>query len=890
MFSKERPISRTLMGFGGGGEDGTNSQDQVPSFRFNNLPVLDQVALTLVATNQARDMLEAIQIIEKNMTLANGKQTLRAGDFNGADSLRSLKQSLPEFKFERSDVQQRKIEVQGETRKYGTIGHAAALRLLSGQLPVYDGQQSLQPRLFEEQQPAQLDLPWQVERREGRLVLQEPHYEEIASMCRELEGTMSDLWASESSRAKLATLHLRDLLYPIFGRYVEAISTDRTLDCESGEYFEHFPRLYRLTLLTWAQVAMWSAQQDTRCLFGEVSVFPGGSDIGVGRMDALEVVSINGVSPNERQRVVLQRVSQNRFTSVGHLVKVLRRTFGEKLGLRILDLKFAVGDGVPVDNIITPESLSEPLSQHVDQVGRYQACSAVDMQLSQGVLPQDITWGSVHPFLDPQIVYLLPQQQPLVHTVHTDGDVEREYFIRNVVRKLERAHAKAQLRVHADLLNKLMNGKQAPSCLQLKFPEVSIGSAREVAESLREYGDPPYNTFEIVGTTKTGRSKYQVHLNRMIDAVNSGEIDVGRGDLESGRMFVRCTFPDHADAGSPSEYIDLEEGVVYCFGCKRGGPIVPSSIPEGLKITVPELDRGRPKYRRTREAVEIPDQLDWLMRRVWEHTQDIFFDSKATEYLRGRYIDPDFAHSQGAGFFDLRVLARMVRDVDMDLEKLATYGIIRYSHSISPQDSVAWLLQEMGMKIGEISRPVKHPKTKQQVPGLPFCQMINRVTAPMDFYGMATNVYGRASWERVSKSGKHRKFLTRHTQGAYNHQILAQDRQRVIITEGVMDAWSMPLLGLASPDEVMSIVGIGNNVMLEAIARANPKTALWFALDIDEKTGVGEKQTIRWEQDLRALGFKGQIVNMTAEIAREYPGVTDDYNQWLVARKGRPLT
>lgn len=126
--------------------------------------------------------------------------------------------------------------------------------------------------------------------------------------------------------------------------------------------------------------------------------------------------------------------------------------------------------------------------------------------------------------------------------------------------------------------------------------------------------------------------------------------------------------------------------------------------------------------------------------------------------------------------------------------------------------------------------------------------------------------------------------------GAYNHQMLAQDRQRVIITEGVMDAWSMPLLGLVRPEEVMSIVGIDNSVMLEAIARANPNTSLWFALDVNEETEVGEQQTIRRREELRALGFEGKIVNMTAEISRNYLEFKDDYNQCLIDRKGRPLT
>lgn len=162
---------------------------------------------------------------------------------------------------------------------------------------------------------------------------------------------------------------------------------------------------------------------------------------------------------------------------------------------------------------------------------------------------------------------------------------------------------------------------------------------------------------------------------------------------------------------------------------------------------------------------------------------------------------------------------------------------------------------------------------------LPHAVLNNRVTFPLMLpTGEITNIYGRAVVPRIRA---HAKLSIAHTgvaHGPFNAAALNSEAATIIVTEGVIDALTLMLLGF----EYVAAMIAGHNVgIIEMIARTGKNIAL--GLDRDpEKTQTGQKNTVKITERIQALALGNEVSNFTQEFAASHPGDWKDFNQWWV--------
>jgi DNA primase len=121
--------------------------------------------------------------------------------------------------------------------------------------------------------------------------------------------------------------------------------------------------------------------------------------------------------------------------------------------------------------------------------------------------------------------------------------------------------------------------------------------------------------------------------------------------------------------------------------------------------------------------------------------------------------------------------------------------------------------------------------------------------------------------------------------GGFNVSTLRSDYPFVVVTEAAIDALSLIEAGVPN---VMAIIGIGNDLSIDAIARSGKR--IWLALDNDpkgpgDKGREGQKATAKiierlHSRGLAAFDFTGQF----ADIIGDYK----DWNAWW-KNQGRHL-
>jgi hypothetical protein len=420
------------------------------------------------------------------------------------------------------------------------------------------------------------------------------------------------------------------------------------------------PDLTILSLLSWTS-SLSLCNNGPRVLFTEIPVLSRHHRLGGWRVDALEVLSIDGRAPSRHQKRTLRQLSQYRFISLGHLIRTLKMIFGEKLQVTIWDWKFAIGDG-PMNEMLDPAMTTQALPEHVRQMERYLTLARLELHLATG---QKTTspWDN-RDFTSGRLVYLFPNREPLVEEVTVNQEQCRQVFDEEVVMRLDSAEQRATLRMTTNLVGRhvlgLWNGNGAthrPTATTRRQPtlfsenELDTSSGHDFARKHRKPVFLPGCDFmEIVGRNKDGQPRFELHLDRLIKAIERGEVE---GVQKGNDWNIRCPLPDHNDS-TPSFIVYTGSGDFHCFGCRAHGNVALESIPPETMVVTPAWRRSG-SFRTTRN-VEIPEEHRQAMAMAQECLTQRFINSPAETYLqKERGLDPEIALGFGAGYgSDLR--------------------------------------------------------------------------------------------------------------------------------------------------------------------------------------------------------------------------------------------
>lgn len=741
-------------------------------------------------------------------------------------------------------------------RKYGVVSHSAVGDLFSGRIPdptlaqqEKDGDEP-QSSLFANSDPLSPNALFDL----GKGSLGNKFLKEI-----KLDNQMSDwlrqrienCWKETTmalngannfieiyQRGRPFIQELESLLAPVFGVYLLKLQ-----GC--GDVLRQCFSL--LTMLSWATAVLRVHYGGKKILFREIPVLASGMGLGGGRVDAVEVLTINDKPPANSARIILDQMSQNRFPSVGYLVRSLERVFGRKFSLRIVDWKFVIGDGEHPNDLFRPGDLVAPRRKHMGQISEYLTLAAVD---SFFLLPAEDkkVWKEQGYFTTGELVYFPFGSPPIAHQISLTPEEQRCIFIRRIVTKWPRATQQAVLRVMTNTLVGhivgLAKGKkfncQPIASTQKTEEELFIFNSKtkkvlELIETNREFFGPN-QTLELMGESRDGKRIWNLHFDRFLQALAEGKI-VSAGFKPEQGGWIHCIFGTHPDR-NPSMRVYLQGGIAKCFQCGEMAFFAPQSIPQDLKALVGDGWKNIWRTSQTR-ALVIPTEHHQIMSLAQEILQLNFFGSAGEKYLvEERKIDGDLAYSLGVGFGDIRLIPGLM-EAGYSIEALKHYGF----------------LDRQGR-----------------------CSMVRRLTFPLALGGKLSNFYGRATWP-CQRKDTHRKLSVERTKiphGAFNMVALEEAAREVIVAEGVMDALSLIQSG---HKPTLAVIG-GNNVLLmELCAHSGKDVAI--ALDND---ATGQKNTLREIDRLKRVGFAGRVRNFTYDFLQDHSEMAGckDFNEWWV--------
>ncbi|MEK7124802.1 MAG: toprim domain-containing protein [Patescibacteria group bacterium] len=653
--------------------------------------------------------------------------------------------------------------------------------------------------------------------------------------------------------------------------------------------------LLALTVMTWAAAASYfRLLRSTVADFSEIPIIDSPHRFHGGRVDAIRVRAINHKPPSRQARRIIAQMSRNQehFTSTGHLLRELYRYFGKHLEVDIIDWKFLAGDVLRWDSLLSdtsklPDVTKEPMSRHKDQMMRYATLVPFDYNLQEN---RSETWDP-HLRIDVQgeLWYFLPTSHPVIHPVVMSPEEKAQYFADEIVQQWPDYKERADIRITSNLLmghlirlheireTTAPNHKDNGSPQKLLDQHPRRLTAFEIIEALRlqqrKFADPETKIIEITGRKK-GNDVYEMDFGALLAAIGTGTIRVGHFSLHQGGK-VSCMMPDQADS-TPSMHIYLANARFHCYGCGTSGKIQLETIPEDIasSITIQEW-RGRKSA--MGKLPTIPPEHNEIMRHAQELLAEAYQHTpEARRYItKQRGIDESLAQQHGVGFGDDRRLINGLIDMSHDLDELVRYGFFPLAANVTPSHPVVRILRERGMTITQIERPLTEHEGRL-IMGLPYSVLSGRVTFPLSLEGRWTNFYGRAITPG-DKRFTHRKLptnLTEVEQGGFNMRALTSDAPEVLVTEGIMDALSLIMMGHQT---TLAVVGVGNHATVASIARTNKDVAI--ALDNDT---AGRKGTPKLAEALKQFGLLGTTRDFTKEFLRDNPGTYKDYNQWLV--------
>ena len=765
-------------------------------------------------------------------------------------------------------------------RLHGTIGHTLVPGILAGVLPE---KAAIRPRKTNPAQTSfflnktinkQLTLSDE-ENKEWILSSQGPesrgNRETLSRVIKKNWKTLAPRIAENQEPAVILSSHRNEIkkfyqaMERLFGDYVHKIQKRE----------DENPYLMLLTLMSWVTLLIY--RQKKRILFKEIPVMEKRQGLSGGRIDALEVRLINGKPPDARQKWQMAMMTQQKFSSVGHLLFSLRERFGEITPV-IIDWKFAVGDGT-FQQIISPSDIKDgPLRMHAWQIYRYLTMASLDYHLLCKERGIENHWPQDNQFITGEIVYFLPIILPVTHEIILNPEEQDIFFTNEVAIKWTPAKRRSAVRycskqIAGNLLALLKGETQNHnnhSYRTAKNPQLALWpkakketserySAKYMIEKRRMFIDE-YQIIEVVGKySERGEPKYELHLDRLLAAVKERKVSLGFFSLPRGG-FVSCIMPDHKNERTPSFHISIDQGLFKCFGCGIGGVIAPTSIPADLALPIQSPQWARRSFDKTIKAVMPDEKHIRIMTLAQEFLQKAFRQSPAETYLiKERRLDPELAFRLGAGFGNNALIEGLL-DAGFTLADLVFYGFTTFN-------------------------------------GYPHSVLENRITFPLfGINGEINNFYGRTIKPNVDRAFFHRKLSVANTgipHGAFNLKVLESDISEVIAVEGVMDA--LTLIEMGFPDTI-AIIGTDNKIILETIARSGKKIAI--ALDNDDggkrrTYGYCDAKNRRIPGLIETLQIKGRsptdIRDFTAEFAVSHPDMTDgmDWNDWWKKQKDK---
>lgn len=845
---------------------------------------LDKIVYALVLTQKANDKkgaLEYLRQLSLQAKLTNLK--IAKSDFAGKTShepFRLLAQKLGHGPKADLDIY----------RHYGRVGHQMIGDLLSGAIPNYqkaieflkkEGGQLIRPHQYKifETKPEHSDqlnlfgpelrlgIEFWKEILPGNLISLKLK-KDLALILKALTDLIllkqCSNWTDLYDIAWPLIPELETRLAPIFQNHLDALKTD--------DAFTRFVRL--LTMMSWATLIPWMDDQKSP-LFKEITVLDSKLGVNGGRVDAIEVMTINNNPPDQAQKELLKKLAKDHYKSIGHLVYTLRQIFGSSLALRITDWKFAIGDGMENSQILQPAKLGELLEKHALQVKNYVTLANLDchLQYRKGRDP----WHKNPYFTQARLVYILPASSPIVHELTIAPAEQKRLFQEELVSKLHLAKKQAVLR-HFD--NKLvghtvnlLNGKEKTWPNQsarypLLFSELEPADGfRQIVNKYRQFADKS-EIIEITKHHEKGGNLLLMHLDKLVKLVNFNP--------ESG--FISCLMPNHDDS-TPSMRIYTERGFFKCFGCGVFGLIAdPKSFMDFQKTRIDSPLGKLPELKQVSKIV-IPDAQHKIMSLAQQILSQQFIGSPGQTYTqKERHIDSDLARSYGAGYGNDFFIESLLDNYSLD--ELIYYGFVAISDKVNPRRGLCPLLIKRGLTIKLMRRPINKNF------GLPYSTLDQRLTFPLILEGRNTNFYGRATWPACSNRSKHRKLSTKRTevpQGLFNYPALQSKVVEIVINEGVFDGLSLMQLGWSG---IVSIIGVSNYASIEAVARSRKNLAVAFDHD---KNQTGQTNTAKVIQYLKKTASPSVVIrNFTEDFMAEHPDFADlgckDFNEYLIKK------
>ncbi len=691
---------------------------------------------------------------------------------------------------------------------------------------------------------------------------------------------------------------LREKLGVIFERHAVKIANYGIFQNERLEF---------LTLMSWAGALLYYREHGNMILFQETFLLPYRADLGLGRLDALQVIKIGGETPSEYQNNRLRKLTERKFSSVGHLIKILVDMFeGQHLEFKILDWKFAAGDSVhgmrnEVNAIETGEVTTMAMPKHADQIKRYITASYLSYALVTSKTPNiDSIWSSDKFSIVGEILYFMPDCLPISHSFSLTSEEMRGVF-NELGSKVVHSHKSSFSRKTGNSVARYafntMKGKRKKHTHghQLGLNELVTETDREnhsphkvikliKGSYVRKFLDH-LQIIEIV-TTPQG-DEYRLHVDRFYAALERGDIEFGRrwNDVQGG--FVKCWM--HGErTGSFS--INFIKGVWKCFGqCGIGGKFAVDSIPDDMSLVVNTSPRKMIKDLR---SISIPERHEEIMLAAQEIMQIGFLDSPGAKYLEDvRGLNPEISMSIGAGYAD-ELLPIKLLERGFTYDELIYYGFLRISSNVRQNSSLVENLQHHGLLFEQIQKMIIVDKKLKQEPGLPYSILQKRVTYPLKIQWKINSFYGRSVDLNCVKDFLHTKLSTEHNNmphGAFHLDEAMAMGQDLLIVEAPIDTDTF--YQCSDMKSVGGIIGVANHPLLQIIGDTHNGN-IFFGYDNDPKkedgTGeTGQKATAKAVQILKQGGSKSKMYDFTKAFTDSHPGVfyKDANRYWTDNRK-----
>jgi hypothetical protein len=177
-------------------------------------------------------------------------------------------------------------------------------------------------------------------------------------------------------------------------------------------------RLYALTIMSWAQLFLATANEYAHLMITEIEVTEGGYWVDGGRIDALCPVQANGDKLPLKQRIAFRQAIHKRPRNAVELIKRLPKV-GATQFFRVDDYKFQVGDAKHDYRELNPEEvLHKPLPGHLEQIQHYMSLLSVAYREARGLnrTPWDLPVAR-----EGRLIYIFADRPPVIYSITMTG-------------------------------------------------------------------------------------------------------------------------------------------------------------------------------------------------------------------------------------------------------------------------------------------------------------------------------------------------------------------------------------------------------------------------------------------------------------------------------------